>query len=170
MKIAIIGYSGSGKSTLAAIIGKAYGLPVLHIDKINFCGYWEERDRAEVLKDMRDFIDKQDWVIDGNYSNLLYEERMSYADRIVFMSFNRFSCLKRATARYRKFKNTTRESAACPEKMDWEFVWWIIAKGRRKPIRKRYASVVGRYRNKTDIIRNQKQLDDYIKTLKKTMP
>lgn len=40
------------------------------------------------------------WVIDGNYRKLEYERRLQEADRIIFMDFNRFSCLFRAYRRY----------------------------------------------------------------------
>lgn len=40
MKIAVIGYSGSGKSTLSRKLGEKYGLPVLHIDAVEFKPNW----------------------------------------------------------------------------------------------------------------------------------
>lgn len=47
MKIAILGYSGSGKSTLARRLGEQYGIPVLHLDRVQFLPGWRERDPEE---------------------------------------------------------------------------------------------------------------------------
>ena len=66
MKISIIGYSGSGKSTLAAKLGELYQIPVLFLDTVQFVEGWEERERQEALRISRDFMDKEDWVIERN--------------------------------------------------------------------------------------------------------
>ena len=47
MKIVIRGYSGSGKSTLARELGETYGVPVLHLDRVQWLPNWTERDDAE---------------------------------------------------------------------------------------------------------------------------
>jgi len=91
---------------------------------------------------------------------------MQEADKIIFLSFNRFSCLYRTYKRYLKYKNTTRPDMAegCNEKFDFEFAKWVFHKGITKNIKKRYESIVNQYRNKVTVIRNQKQLNKYIKT------
>lgn len=76
MKIAIIGYSGSGKSTLANFLGQHYNCEVLHLDKIHFTSNWQERTVDEMTDDISTFMLQSDWIIEGNYSACLYEERM----------------------------------------------------------------------------------------------
>ena len=98
MKIAILGYSGSGKSTLARALGEHYGIPVLHLDTVQFLPDWQVRPKEEQLAIVQDFMDTHDsWVIDGNYSNLLQPRRLEEADRVVLLLFNRFSSLLRVT-------------------------------------------------------------------------
>lgn len=164
MKIAILGYSGSGKSTLAKALGEKYGEAVLHLDQVHFLPGWQERARAEEAAMVSDFLDSHDgWVIDGNYSALSYGRRLEEADRIVLLAFSRVACLLRVVRRYRSNKGRTRDSAAqgCPEKLDWEFVRWVLRDGRTKRARDRYARILQTYGAKTVILKNQRQLDAF---------
>lgn len=168
MKIAIIGYSGSGKSTLARKLGEVYQADVLHFDTVHFLPDWEIRGDEEKSRITKEFLDTHNsWVIDGNYSSLFYERRMSEADIIILLLFNRFSCLYRVFRRYKQYKNTTRPDMCegCNEKLDWEFVKWVLHDGRTKRAQNRYKSVISRYREKVIVVKNQKQLDDCFKKL-----
>ena len=162
MRIAIIGYSGSGKSTLAKKLGEAYNLPVLHFDKVQFRPNWEIRPQKSKEVMTKAFLDLHDsWVIDGNYSKLYFERRMAEADVIILLLFGRLSCLNRVHRRYRKYKDSTRTDMAdgCKEKLDWEFVKWVLRDGRSKEVRERYNGVIARYPEKTIVIKNQRQLN-----------
>ena len=162
MKIAILGYSGSGKSTLARKLAEEYDLPVLHFDRVQFRPNWEIRPQASKEIMVKTFLDlHKDWVIDGNYSKLSFERRMAEADVIILLLFNKVSCLYRVTRRYLTYKEGTRPDMAegCKEKLDWEFVKWILKDGRTKESRARYQGVVARYPGKTIIVKNQRQLD-----------
>ena len=162
MKIAIIGYSGSGKSTLARKLGEQYNIPVLHFDTVQFLPNWEIRSQEEKAAMTKNFLDTHNaWVIDGNYSKLSYERRMEEADVIILLLFNKISCLYRVTHRYLKYKNATRPDMAqgCKEKLDWEFITWVLWKGRSKTARQRYESVRSQYPHKTIVVKNQRQLN-----------
>ena len=162
MKIAIIGHSGSGKSTLARKLSEKYDLPVLHFDTVQFRPGWEIRPQASKEIMTKVFLDLHDaWVIDGNYSKLYYPRRMEEADVIVVMLFNRWRCLWRVTRRYLKYKNKTRPDMGpgCKEKLDWEFVKWILRDGRSQSAKDRYGWVISRYGEKVIVVKNQRQLD-----------
>ena len=162
MKIAIIGYSGSGKSTLARQLAEEYNIPVLHFDRVQFRPNWEIRPQASKEIMTKTFLDlHKDWVIDGNYSKLSFERRMEEADVIIMLLFNRFSCLCRVTRRYLKYKNATRSDMAdgCKEKLDAEFVKWVLREGRKKSSRQRYQRVMAQYPDKTIVVKNQRQLN-----------
>ena len=172
MKIAIIGHSGSGKSTLARKLAEAYNLPVLHFDTVQFRPNWEIRPQPSKEIMTKTFLDiHPSWVIDGNYSKLSYTRRMEEADVIVVMLFNRWRCLWRVTKRYLKYKNKTRPDMAhgCKEKLDWEFVKWILRDGRSKTARERYGWVLSRYPHKTIVVRNQRQLNRVEKQIEKIL-
>ena len=53
----------------------------------------------------------------------------------------------------------------CKEKFDLEFAKWILWDGRTKRAKERYKGLISKYKNKAIIIKNQKQLDAYIKSL-----
>lgn len=136
MKIAILGTSGSGKSTLAKRLGERYGLPVLHMDTVHFLPGWVERPFAEEEAIVRQFLDENagGWVIDGNYSKTCYARRLEEADKIIVLWFSPLVCLWRAVRRWQQNKGRVRESSApgCEEKIDAEFVRWILHDGRTK--------------------------------------
>jgi len=169
MKIAILGYSGSGKSTLAKYISNEYNLPLLYLDTLHWLPGWKERDNDEEIKFMKDFLDKNEsWVIDGNYSQILRERRLEEADMIIFLNFNRFSCLNRAIKRKKEFNGKSRDSLTpgCTEKIDISFVWWILFQGRTFKIRNKYKEFSKKYASKFVTIKNQKQLDKFYTKVK----
>lgn len=169
MKIAILGYSGAGKSTLAARLGELYGLPVLHLDRVHFIPNWKERETSEKRRIVEDFMSDNDgWVIDGNYSGLFRAERLEQADMIVLLLFNSFNCLLRAVKRSRKFKGKTRPDMGdgCIEKLDLEFIRWILHGGRTKKKKANYKAICEKYSDKVTVLKNQRQLDEFLKRQK----
>lgn len=170
MKTVILGTSGSGKSTLANALGKQEGVEVLHLDAVHFLPGWVERDQADEEARVEAFLDHHAaWVMDGNYSNLCYERRLDEADRIIVLYFNRFACLGRVVRRWWQNRGRVRDSAApgCKEKLDAEFLWWVLYKGRRPAFRARLDAIEKRYPEKCIRITNQKQLDAYKRCCRK---
>lgn len=169
MKIAIVGYSGSGKSTLADYCGKILDLPVLHLDTIQFLPGWVERPDIEKTELIRYFLRSHSaWVIDGNYSRFFYEQRMEEADKIIFLNFSRANCLIRVTRRYYRYRNTSRPDMApgCNEKLDWEFIRWILWEGRSEAAQHRYQILTTDFPEKTVTIHNQRELNKLYQTIK----
>lgn len=170
MKIVVMGYSGAGKSTLAKRLGESYNAPVLHLDKVQFLPNWEERELSEKIQLVGDFMNSHgSWVIDGNYSKLFRKERLEQADKIILLLFNRFTCLKRVISRYKKYKGKTRPDMGenCNEKIDLEFIKWVLRGGRTKAKKADYKAVIEKYREKITVLKNQRELDDFLRRLKK---
>ncbi|MEW6857626.1 DNA topology modulation protein [Streptococcus iniae] len=168
MKIVIIGHSGSGKSTLANFLGQHVNCKVLHLDKVHFAANWQERTVNDMVLDISTVMQQDHWIIEGNYSNCLYEERMKEADCIIYFNFNRFTCFYRAFKRYLNYRGQTRPDMAedCIEKFDFEFMKWILFDGRTTPRLRKYKTVIARYPHKTIILNNQKQLHHYMNSVK----
>ena len=166
MKIAVIGYSGGGKSTLADRLSQKYRIPVLYMDTVHWLPGWQMRTREQKDAIVGEFLDAHaadGWVIDGTYSKQHFDRRMSEADQIIIMSFNRFACLCRVVKRYRTYKGRTREDMGegCNEKIDLDFVMWVLFRGRTKAVRQRYRNVVEKYGDKVTVIKNQRRLDTF---------
>ena len=166
MKIAILGYSGSGKSTTARLLGQKLDIPVLYLDTVYWLENWQVRPAEESKAIVADFMNSNDnWVIDGNYKAMLQTERLAQADIIVFFSFNRFTCFARAFGRYLKYRGKTRPDMAkgCDEKFDFEFMKWILMDGRTTQKKKAYKNMCKKYADKVFVLRNQAQLDDFLR-------
>lgn len=168
MKIAVIGYSGAGKSTLAKRIANEIGLSALHLDQTHFLPNWEEREPEESRQIVRAELAKPDWVIDGNYPALLWDERLMDADRILWLNYPRIACLCRVIRRNWRYRGRVRDSMAegCVEKLDLEFVWWILYEGRTFQYRTNYRRAIELYPEKTVILRNDRDTNRYLDWLR----
>ena len=166
MKIQIIGYAGSGKSTLAKQLGELYKIPVIHLDNTKYFGYWEERTIEEQAKIVQKFLDENEsWVIDGNYSKVC-PQRFEQTDMTIYMNFNRIKCFISAYKRYKKYKNSTRESCPCKEKFDLKFMKWILFEGRTKQKRQNHIENLNKTKGKKFIFKNRKQVKKFVENLK----
>ncbi len=168
VKIAILGFSGCGKSTLALLLGEKYSCPVLHLDSVQFSANWVEREQSEKEADIKAFLDSNaEWVIDGNYSNLEQERRLREADQIILLELNRFVCLFRILKRWKMYYGNTRPdmAAGCPEKVDWEFVLWVLHDGRTKKKKAHHNDIAAAYPEKVIRIRSVKQQKEFLKGL-----
>lgn len=168
-RIAIIGYSGSGKSTLAQKLGKSYQCVVLHLDCVHWLPEWQERETEEQIKIVSGFLDTHDsWVIDGNYKSTCYERRMEEATQIIFLAFPAYLCLYRAIKRFFMYRGKSRESMTegCNEKIDREFLWWILHEGRDKIHRERYQKIYEKYAEKVVVLRSPKTVKRFLEEAK----
>lgn len=170
MKIAVLGYAGAGKSTLARALGELYHIPVLHFDTVQFTPNWQERDRAEAHRMVHEFMENPAWVIDGTYSKFEYERRIKEADQIIFLDFSRLKCLFRAYKRYFTFRGKHRPDMAdgCNEKMDLEFVWWLLWAGRTRKRREKFQRILKAYPEKTVVLKSQTEIDRFLQELQES--
>ena len=135
MKIAILGTSGSGKSTLAKRLGEEIrpaGAPYgYRAFPARLGGAALRRGRSHcpaVSRRERRRLGHQT----DNYSKTCYARRLKEADKIIVLWFSPLVCLWRAVRRWQQNKGRVRESSApgCEEKIDAEFVRWILHDGR----------------------------------------
>lgn len=125
-RIVIIGCGGAGKSTLAQQLGQKLDIPVVHLDKLFWTPGWvslkpEEFDPIVVAE-----LEKEAWIMDGNFNRTL-PARLEKCDTVIYLDFNRFTCLmgvaKRILTTYGKVRPDMGEG--CPERIDWDFLKWV---------------------------------------------
>jgi adenylate kinase family enzyme len=164
MKISIIGHSGAGKSTLAYKLANYYNLPILYLDTVKFLPGWRERPDEEITQVVDDFLaNNAQWVIDGNYFSFGFQ-RFAQADLIIYLNYSRRVCLSQAYQRLKIYQGTTRESMTpgCPEKIDWEFLKWILIDGRSQRRMRQFAELQKTYPSKLITFNHPQQLHSWM--------
>ncbi len=125
-RIIIIGCGGAGKSTLARQLGEKLNIPVVHLDKLFWKPGWVEMPTDEFDALLRREMEKEKWIMDGNFNRTL-PERISRCDTVIYLDFGRFACLRGVLKRILTTYGTVRPDMGegCPERVDFEFLKWI---------------------------------------------
>ena len=91
-KVIVIGCPGSGKSTVSRALHNETGIPLYHLDMM----YWNADkttvEKSVFLERLSDVLEKDEWIIDGNYSSTM-ELRMAACDTVIFLDYPLDVCL-----------------------------------------------------------------------------
>lgn len=125
-KILVIGPGGAGKSTFATRLGQLLRLEVIHLDVLYWKAGWVEPAKAEWAAAIERLVDREAWVMDGNYSGTL-QTRLRACDALVFLDLPRRTCIWRVLRRAIRYRKATRPDMAqgCPEHLNLAFLVWI---------------------------------------------
>ena len=83
-KILIVGSPGSGKSTLARKIAEKTGHELIHLDNEYWSDTWVATPREEFREKVSKLVEKDCWIMDGNYSTT-FDCRLPAAAYVIFL-------------------------------------------------------------------------------------
>ena len=91
-RVIVIGCPGSGKSTISRKLHNKTGIPLYYLDMM----YWNADkttvEKSVFLERLSDVLEKDEWIIDGNYSSTM-ELRMVACDTVIFLDYPLDVCL-----------------------------------------------------------------------------
>ena len=165
-RVLIIGNAGAGKTTFARKLAEKTGLPLVHLDKIFWCGNWEHLSREEFDAAMQTELEKECWIIDGNFNRTLIH-RLQYCDTVFFFDLPTIVCfwgaIKRVILNYGKCRPDM--GGNCPERFDWGKwdIYRSILQFNRKHRKNYYTLLAGR--ENVVIFRKRKETARYLQNL-----
>ena len=135
-RICVIGRAGSGKTTAALALGKALGIPVVHLDQLYWGGDWRPVSDRSFHAAHAAAISKEAWILDGGYvSTPSFAERVERAELVVITEASLVRCLSRVlwrTIAYRGRPRRDRPDGA-NEAFSLAFLFWILRWTRMHP-------------------------------------
>lgn len=123
-KILIIGSNGAGKSTFAIKLGKYLGFKVHHLDKIYWFKGWKHSSKIEFEEKVGKILKSQHtYILDGDYFFNL-EERLKYADLVIWIKIPVVMCIINIIKRKIKYGRRTRPDITdeCYERLKLTFL------------------------------------------------
>lgn len=149
-KVLIIGCPGSGKSYFSRELAEVTGLPLYHIDKIRWRPDWTLMPREEFLPILKDIMERDEWIIDGNYLSSM-EFRLSYADTVFCFDMPTDECLANIEARKGKARSDMPDGMT--DRDDPEFIEFI--KNYNRDTKPRVDELLRNFKGKIYIIKSR---------------
>ncbi len=85
-KVIVIGCPGSGKSTFSRALHELTGLPLYHLDLLNWNSDKTTVDKKVFIEKLKNVIAQDSWIIDGNYGSTI-ELRLKECDTVFFLDY-----------------------------------------------------------------------------------
>lgn len=92
-RVMIIGCPGSGKSTFSRSLHDITGIPLFHLDNLNWNSDRTTVEKKVFLERLSNVIQKEEWIIDGNYGSTI-ELRLQSCDTVFFLDYPLEICLE----------------------------------------------------------------------------
>ena len=84
-RVMVRGTTGSGKTTLARELAERLGVEYVEMDAIYHLPNWTERPREETCAIVEEIVQRDGWVIDGQYAGKLGTLVLDAADTVVWL-------------------------------------------------------------------------------------
>ncbi|MEM9822729.1 MAG: AAA family ATPase, partial [Bacteroidota bacterium] len=142
------------------------GLDLVHLDQVYWQAHWKESTLEVFRKAVGKEVQKDNWVMDGNYSST-FDLRLPRATHIIFLDFPTYHCLYRILKRYWQHRGQTRldMTAECPERINWEFIHYVLTYNwtRRAGIHKKLEKL--KEKTKIFVLNNARQVAEFLESL-----
>ena len=157
-KIIVIGCPGSGKSTFSRALHKKTNIPLYHLDMMYWNGDKTTVRKEEFLKRLIEALQKDSWIIDGNYSSTM-EMRLKSCDTVIFLDYSLEVCLDGIKERQGKPRS---DMPWIETEEDKEFVEYIM--GFNSTQRPNILLLLEKYKNEKTIItfKSRKEAEDFL--------
>ena len=160
-KVIIIGCCGSGKSTFARQLHACTGIPLFHLDQLNWNADKTTVEKEVFLKRVQDVIQKDSWIIDGNYGSSI-EMRMQACDTVFFLDYPVDVCIQGIHERVGKVRT---DMPWVEDEVDEELIKFV--KNYERDDRPEVLELLAKYSDKNIIIfRSRKDAKTYLELLK----
>lgn len=167
-RVLIIGCAGAGKTTFAGALAEMTGLPLVHLDRLFWCGNWEHLSRDAFDTALQAELEKPEWIMDGNFDRTI-PHRLQYCDTVFFFDLPRRSCLWGVTKRVFQNWGKSRPDMGgnCPERFDrhkrelYRHIWHF-----NKNNRESYYKLLAGVEN-IIIFRSRKEVRKYLREVAK---
>lgn len=150
-RIMIIGCCGSGKTTLAKQLAQKLNLPLIHLDVLHWRDNWQEAPQEEFEDLLTKAIQKEKWIVDGNYDGTI-DIRLEHCDTVIYLDYPRRVCLFGVLKRLIKGYGKSRADMGgyCPERFDFDFIQFVWNFNKKN--RKKYMKMLSQLRDKEIVI------------------
>ena len=131
-RIIVRGTSGSGKTFMSRALSAKLGIEHTEIDAHFHLPGWQERPREELSAILDGVVEKDAWILDGNYT-VVTTEHQQKADTVVWLDYSFptvfFRLLKRTVRRSLKREelwNGNRETFLKSFFSRESILWWMV--------------------------------------------
>lgn len=167
-RIAVLGCSGAGKSRLSRNLAAALRLPVVHLDAEFWRPGWVETPFAEWDAKQVALFAGDAWVADGNFHRTI-AHRLARADTAVHLDFPTAACVRGVLGRWWRQRGEVREDMAqgCPEKIDLEFLAWVLRF--RRDVRPAVVAALAEFEargGRVVVLRNRREVDRWLASVR----
>ena len=160
-KVIIIGCCGSGKSTFARQLHACTGIPLFHLDQLNWNADKTTVEKEVFLKRVQNVIQKNSWIIDGNYDSSM-EMRMQACDTVFFLDYPVDVCIQGIHERVGKVRT---DMPWVEDEVDEDLIEFV--KNYEREDRPEVLNLLSKYKEKEiHLFRTRKDEKTYLELLK----
>jgi adenylate kinase family enzyme len=125
-RILVIGSPGAGKTTFSKKLAVKTGLPLIHLDAMFWQDNWTHVSREEFDKKLETVLERECWIIDGDYTRTL-PARLRKCDFVIFLNYSRVVCILSILKRVFRYYGKSRPDMGnnCPERLDIPFLKYV---------------------------------------------